>query len=80
MLRRLLAYEEGTAGSLMTPDVIIFGPQATVAEALAEVRDPEWLVSIAAQVFVTHAPFVAPTGTLPRASSTSSACCASRRR
>ena len=63
VLRRLLSYEEGTAGSLMTPDVIILGPTATVAEALAEVRDPEWLVSIAAQVFVTNAPFVAPTGT-----------------
>jgi CBS domain-containing protein len=63
VLRRLLSYEEGTAGSLMTPDVIIFGALATVAQALAEVRDPEWLVSIAAQVFVTNAPFVAPTGT-----------------
>ena len=63
VLRRLLSYEEGTAGSLMTPDIIIFGPHATVAEALAEVRDPDWLVSIAAQVFVTNAPFVAPTGT-----------------
>ena len=63
VLRRLLSYAEGTAGSLMTPDVIIFGPLATVAQALAEVRDPEWLVSIAAQVFVTNAPFVAPTGT-----------------
>jgi CBS domain-containing protein len=63
VLRRLLAYAEGTAGSLMTPDIIILGPHATVAEALAEVRDPDWLVSIAAQVFVTNAPFVAPTGT-----------------
>ena len=63
VLRRLLAYEEGTAGSLMTPDVIIFGPHATVAEALAQVRDPDWLVSIAAQVFITNAPYVAPTGT-----------------
>ena len=63
VLRRLLSYEEGTAGSLMTPDIIILGPHATVAEALAEVRDPDWLVSIAAQVFVTNAPFVAPTGT-----------------
>jgi CBS domain-containing protein len=61
-MRRLLAYPEGTAGALMTTEVIILGPTATVAEALAEVRDPEWLVSIAAQVFVTHAPFKAPTG------------------
>jgi CBS domain-containing protein len=63
VVRRLLSYEEGTAGSLMTPDIIIFGPHATVAEALAQVRDPDWLVSIAAQVFVTNAPYVAPTGT-----------------
>ena len=65
-MRRLLAYGEGTAGGLMTPEVIILGPTATVAEALAHVRDPDWLVSIAAQVFVVQPPFVAPTGTLPR--------------
>jgi Mg/Co/Ni transporter MgtE len=63
VMRRLLSYEEGTAGSLMTPDIIILGPTATVAEALAQIRDPEWLVSIAAQVFVTQAPFKPPTGT-----------------
>ena len=56
MLRRLLAYGEGTAGGLMTPDLIILGPTATVAEALAHVRDPDWLVSVAAQVFVTQPP------------------------
>jgi CBS domain-containing protein len=63
VMRRLLAYDEGTAGSLMTPDIIVLGPTATVAEALAEVRDPEWLVSIAAQVFVVQPPYKAPTGT-----------------
>jgi CBS domain-containing protein len=62
VMRRLLAYGEGTAGGLMTPEVIILGPTATVAEALAHIRDPEWLVSIAAQVFVAQPPFVAPTG------------------
>jgi CBS domain-containing protein len=62
LMRQLLSYEEGTAGSLMTPDIIIFGPTATVAEALAQIRDPEWLVSIAAQVFVCQPPFKAPTG------------------
>jgi Mg/Co/Ni transporter MgtE len=46
----------------MTPEVIILGPTATVAEALAHLRDPDWLVSIAAQVFVTQPPFVPPTG------------------
>jgi CBS domain-containing protein len=63
VMRRLLAYEEGTAGALMTPEIIIFGPTATVAEALAELRDPDWLVSIAAQVFVVQPPYKPPTGT-----------------
>ena len=53
VVRRLLSYEEGTAGGLMTPEVIILGPDATVAEALAQIRDPDWVVSIAAQVFVS---------------------------
>lgn len=64
VVRRLLSYEEATAGGLMTPDVIILGPDATVAEALAEIRDPNWVVSIATQVFVTQAPYKAPTGKL----------------
>ena len=64
VVRRLLSYEEATAGGLMTPEVIILGPDATVAEALAQLRDPEWVVSIAAQVFVTQAPYKAPTGKL----------------
>ena len=63
VMRRLLSYEEGTAGALMTPDIIILGPTATVAEALAEIRDPDWLVSIAAQVFVVQPPYKPPTGT-----------------
>jgi CBS domain-containing protein len=63
VIRRLLSYEEGTAGGMMTPEIVVLGPHATVAEALAEVRDPDWIPSIAAQVFVSHAPFKAPTGT-----------------
>ena len=63
VMRRLLSYDEGTAGSLMTPEIIVFGPTATVAEALAEIRDPDWLVSIAAQVFVVQPPYKPPTGT-----------------
>ncbi len=62
VMRRLLAYDEGTAGALMTPDIVILGANATVAEALAEIRDPEWLVSIAAQVFVVRPPYKPPTG------------------
>ncbi|MEM1334154.1 MAG: CBS domain-containing protein [Actinomycetota bacterium] len=62
VVRRLLSYEEGTAGGLMTPEVVILGPTSTVAEALAHVRDPDWVVSIATQVFVTQPPFKSPTG------------------
>ena len=62
VMRRLLAYEEGTAGALMTPDIVILGANATVAEALAAIRDPDWLVSIAAQVFVVRPPYKPPTG------------------
>jgi len=61
-LRDLLRYEDATAGGLMTLDVIILGPTATVAEALAQIRDPELLVSIAAQVFVCRPPYKPPTG------------------
>jgi CBS domain-containing protein/sporulation protein YlmC with PRC-barrel domain len=62
VMRRLLAYDEGTAGGLMNPDAIYLGPTATVAEALAHLRDPEWPTAIAAQVFVCQPPFVTPTG------------------
>ena len=62
---------------MMTPEIIILGPTATVAEALAQIRDPDWLVSIAAQVFVCQPPFKAPTGRF-LGGRTSSACCASR--
>jgi len=62
MMRRLLAYEEGTAGGMMTPEIIVLGANSTVAEALAQIRDPERGVSIAAQVFVCRPPYKAPTG------------------
>ena len=62
-MRQLLSHAEGTAGSLMTPDIIVMSPDSTVADALARIREPEILVSIAAQVFVAHAPHYPPTGT-----------------
>jgi CBS domain-containing protein len=64
VVRRLLSYEEATAGGMMTPELIVLGPTATVAEALANIREPDWVVSIAAQVFVCQPPFKAPTGKL----------------
>ncbi|MGH8932373.1 MAG: magnesium transporter MgtE N-terminal domain-containing protein [Egibacteraceae bacterium] len=61
-LRRLLRYEGDTAGGLMTPEPIILAPSATVAEAIARIRDPEVPAAIAAQVFVVEPPTETPTG------------------
>ena len=61
-VRRLLTYKPDTAGGLMTPEPIILGPQATVAEALARIRDPDLPVPLAAQVFVSQPPLETPTG------------------
>ena len=62
VITRLLSYEESTAGGMMTPEIVILGPTSTVAEALAQIRDPDWTPSIAGQVFITQAPFKPPTG------------------
>jgi Mg/Co/Ni transporter MgtE len=61
-VRRLLSYAPDTAGGLMTPEPIILGPQATVSEALARVRDPDLPVPLASQVFVCQPPLETPTG------------------
>ena len=62
VVRNLLSYEAATAGGMMTPEVVLLGPTSTVAEALAQIRQPDLVVSIAAQVFVCQPPFKAPTG------------------
>ncbi|MCW2642197.1 MAG: MgtE intracellular region [Dactylosporangium sp.] len=59
---RLLDYKPGTAGSLMTSEPIILTPDATVAEALARIREPQLSPAVAAGVFVTRAPNATPTG------------------
>ena len=61
-VRRLLTYREDTAGGLMNSDPIILPPNATVAEALALVRDEERTPANASLVFVTRAPTETPTG------------------
>jgi CBS domain-containing protein len=61
-VRQLMAYGEGTAGSVMTSEPVIMPPDATVAEALARIREPELSPAVAAQVFVTRGPMATPTG------------------
>ena len=61
-LRRLLTYDENTAGGLMTTEPVILGPEATIAEALAVVRRKELSTALACTVFVCRPPLEVPTG------------------
>jgi len=61
-VRALLDYSPGTAGSVMTSEPIILTPDATVAEALARIREPQLSPAVAAQVYVARAPMATPTG------------------
>ena len=61
-VRRLLRYGENTAGGMMTPEPVLLGPEASVATALAHLRDPDLPPATAAQVFVCQPPLDTPTG------------------
>jgi CBS domain-containing protein len=61
-VRRLLVYDEETAGGLMTTEPVIMRASDSVAEALARVRDPDLPPALAGQVFVVRPPTQTPTG------------------
>ncbi len=61
-VRRLMSYDDLTAGGMMTPEPVILPPDATVAEALAHVRNEDLTPSLAALVYVCRSPLEPPTG------------------
>ncbi|WP_019875703.1 magnesium transporter MgtE N-terminal domain-containing protein [Sporichthya polymorpha] len=61
-VRQLLSYADHSAGGLMTTEAVILPPTATVAEALAAIRNPELTPAMAALVYVCRAPLETPTG------------------
>ncbi|MFB7513858.1 magnesium transporter MgtE N-terminal domain-containing protein [Streptomyces sp. NPDC056144] len=61
-VRRLMSYEENTAGGLMTTEPIVLRPDATIADALARVRQQDLSPALAAQVYVCRPPDETPTG------------------
>jgi flagellar motility protein MotE (MotC chaperone) len=61
-VRRLLAYEDNTAGGLMTTEPVILGPETPIASALAHVRRRDLTPALASMVFVVRPPLETPTG------------------
>ena len=61
-VRRLMRYDEYTAGGLMTTEPIILPPEANVATFLAQARKAEVPPALAAIAFVCRPPLESPTG------------------
>lgn len=61
-IRRLLTYDEYTAGGMMTTEPVVLSPDATVADALALIRNADLAPSLAGQVYIVRPPMETPTG------------------
>lgn len=61
-VKRLMTYEDYSAGGLMTTDPVILSADGTVADALAAVRRQDLPSPLASQVYVCRAPLETPTG------------------
>lgn len=61
-IRRLLTYDDFSAGGMMTSEPIVLAPDETVADALARIRNPELSPALASQVYVCRPPTETPTG------------------
>ncbi len=61
-VRRLLAYEDNTAGGLMTTEPVVLPPETPIAAALAHVRRQDLTPALASMVFVARPPAETPTG------------------
>lgn len=63
-VRRLLAYDEYTAGGLMTTEPLIVAPETPVAHCLAMISREEVHAALASTVHVCRSPLETPTGRL----------------
>lgn len=61
-VRRLLTYDENTAGGMMTSEPVILSPETSIAQALAHIRREDLSPSLASTVFVARPPLETPTG------------------
>ena len=61
-IRRLLSYDDFSAGGMMTSEPIVMAPDETVADALARIRNPDLSPALASQVYVCRTPTETPTG------------------